>query len=132
MSIFSDYKCGAMDYDEFKQACARMNAEDRHEREHMHDDYDDEGEPITEKAAANWHTDPPTCGGEFYVTLAYDFEAGGTRWRGRYIDIAEYDYRAQKWLFENPDAYLLKKGARVVAWAVLPEPYGGEIEEAKT
>lgn len=131
MSIFSDYKCGAMDYDEFKQACARMNAEDRYDREHMCDDDDDEGEPITEKAAANWHTDPPTCDGEFFVTLAYDFEAGGARWRGRYIDFAEYDYRAQKWLFENPDAYLLRKGARVVAWAVLPEPYGGEIEEAK-
>ena len=37
MSIFSDYKCGAMDYDEFKQACARMNAEDRYEREHLFD-----------------------------------------------------------------------------------------------
>ncbi len=129
MSIFSDYKCGAMDYDEYKQACARMNAEDRHDREHMYDDDYDDSIPITETAAANWHTEPPTCDGEFYVTLAYDFEAGGQRCRGRCIDIAEYDYRAQKWLFENPDAYLLKKGAHVVAWAVLPEPYDGAIKE---
>ncbi len=37
MSIFSDYKCGAMDYDEFKQACARMNAEERYDTEHLFD-----------------------------------------------------------------------------------------------
>ena len=127
MSIFAEYKRGIISKDEFKAAAAREFAGDDAEPDY----YDDEGEPITEKAAANWHTDPPTCGGEFFVTLAYDFEAGGARWRGRYIDFAEYDSRAQKWLFEDPDAYLLRKGARVVAWAVLPEPYGGEIEEGE-
>lgn len=29
MSIFSDYECGAMSDSEFKQACARMNREER-------------------------------------------------------------------------------------------------------
>lgn len=128
MSIFSDYKCGAMDYDEFKQACARMNAEERYDKEHMYDDDDDDGEPITETATANWHTDPPTCAGEFYVTLAYEFEAGGRTYRGRCINIAEYDYRAKRWIFEHPEEYLLKKGAYVIAWAVLPEPYDGEVK----
>ena len=128
MSIFSDYKCGAMDYDEFKQACARMNAEDRYDREHMYDNDEDEGEPITETAEAKWHTEPPTCAGEFYVTLAYEFEAGGAIYKGRCINIAEYDYRAKDWIFENPEEYLLKQGAQVVAWSVLPEPYDGEVK----
>lgn len=54
MSIFSDYKCGAMDDFEFEQACARMNAEDRYDREHEFDDkcehciyYDPEAEDDT-------------------------------------------------------------------------------------
>lgn len=124
MSIFAEYKRGIISKDEFKAAAAREFAGDDYEPA-----YEDEGEPITETATANWHTDPPTCEGEFYVTLAYEFEAGGRTYRGRCIDIAEYDYRAQKWLFENPDAYLLKKGAHVVAWAVLPEPFDGAIKE---
>ena len=33
MSIFSDHKCGAISDDEFRSACARMNAQDREERE---------------------------------------------------------------------------------------------------
>ena len=43
MSIFSDYKCGAMSDFEFDQACVRMNNEDRYEREHLYD-LDDESE----------------------------------------------------------------------------------------
>jgi len=124
MSIYAEYKRGIIDKDEFRAAAAREFAGE--------DDYpecdEDEGEPITETAQANWHTDPPTCGGEFFVTLAYDFEAGGARWHGRYIDFAEYDYRAKEWIFENPDSYLLKKGAQVVAWAVIPNPYDGEVK----
>lgn len=34
MSIFSDYACGALSDAEFKSECARMNAEDRYDREH--------------------------------------------------------------------------------------------------
>ena len=124
MSIFAEYKRGIIDKDEFRAAAAREFAGE--------DDYPEcdepDPEPITETAEAKWHTDPPTCGGEFFVTLAYDFEAGGARWRGRYIDFAEYDYRAQEWIFENPDSYLLKKGAQVVAWAVIPNPYDGEVK----
>lgn len=124
MSIYAEYKRGIIDKDEFRAAAAREFAGE--------DDYpecdEDEGEPITETAQANWHTDPPTCGGEFFVTLAYDFEAGGARWSGRYIDFAEYDYRAKDWIFENPDSYLLKKGAQVVAWAVIPNHYDGEVK----
>lgn len=125
MSIFAEYKRGIIDKDEFRAAAAREFAGE--------DDYpdcydEDEGEPITETAQANWRTDPPTCGGEFFVTLAYDFEAGGKNFKGRYIDFAEYDYRAKEWIFENPDSYLLKKGAQVVAWAVIPNHYDGEVK----
>lgn len=35
MSIFSDHDCGAMSDDEFRSACARMNAQDRAEQEHF-------------------------------------------------------------------------------------------------
>ena len=38
MSIFSDYKVGALSEWEFEQEAARMNREDRWEREHMYDD----------------------------------------------------------------------------------------------
>ena len=38
MSIFSDYECGAIDDDEYRNACIKMNAEDRYERDHMFDD----------------------------------------------------------------------------------------------
>lgn len=123
MSIYAEYKRGIIDRDEFRAAAAREFAGENDEPY-----IEDDPEPITETAEAKWHTDPPTCGGEFFVTLAYDFEAGGARWRGRYIDFAEYDYRAQEWIFENPDSYLLKKGAQVVAWAVIPNPYDGEVK----
>ena len=36
MSIFSDYQHGYMDDFEFEQECARMNREDRYEREHLY------------------------------------------------------------------------------------------------
>ena len=128
MSIFAEYKRGIISEDEFRAAAAREFAGDNEP------DYyeEEEPEPIKEKAAPiNWHPgDQPPCGGEFFVTLAYDFEVGGKRWRGRYIDFAEYDWKPQKWIFENPDVYLLKKGAHVIAWAVLPDPYDGEIKEA--
>lgn len=38
MSIFSDYKVGALSEWEFEQEGRRMNREDRWEREHMYDD----------------------------------------------------------------------------------------------
>ena len=38
MSIFSDYKCGALSEVEFHNACVEMNARDRWEREHEFDD----------------------------------------------------------------------------------------------
>jgi len=33
MSIFSDYECNAMDDEEFRQACIRINNQDRYDRE---------------------------------------------------------------------------------------------------
>lgn len=46
MSIFSDYKVGALTDWEFEQEGRRMNREDRWDREHMYDDLviDTEGE----------------------------------------------------------------------------------------
>lgn len=126
MSIFAEYKRGIISADEFKAAAAREFAGDDEP-----DYYEEEPEPIKEKAAANWHTDPPTAGGEFYVTLAYDFTACGKNYRGRCINIAEYDYRAKEWLFDSPDDYILQKGAQVIAWSVLPEPYDGQNEEGE-
>ena len=38
MSIFSDYKVGALSDWEYEQECRRMNREDRYEREHEFDD----------------------------------------------------------------------------------------------
>ena len=38
MSIFSDYKVGALSDVEFHNACVEMNAQYRWEREHMYDD----------------------------------------------------------------------------------------------
>ncbi len=38
MSIFSEYKCGAISDVEFHNACVEMNAQDRWEREHEYDD----------------------------------------------------------------------------------------------
>lgn len=35
MSIFSDYECGALSDDEFRNECNRMNRQDRYEREHL-------------------------------------------------------------------------------------------------
>ena len=44
MCIFSDYQHGYMDDFEFEQECARMNRDDRYEREHLYeeDDYEEE------------------------------------------------------------------------------------------
>ena len=42
MSVFSDYKCGAISDIEFHNACVEMNAKDRWEREHMYDDDQDD------------------------------------------------------------------------------------------
>ena len=46
MSIFSDYRVGALSEVEFHNACVEMNARDRWEREHEFDDMwdDDESE----------------------------------------------------------------------------------------
>ena len=42
MSIFSDYKCGAMSDDEYKDACIRMNLQYRYEQEHLYDEDEEE------------------------------------------------------------------------------------------
>ena len=42
MSIFSDYRVGALSEVEFHNACVEMNARDRWEREHEFDDMDDD------------------------------------------------------------------------------------------
>lgn len=46
MSIYSDYKCGALTWKEFRRECARENREDRFYQEHQYEDieenYDDE------------------------------------------------------------------------------------------
>lgn len=42
MSIFSDYKCGALSDEEFRSACAEMNRQDRWEREHEFEDDEEE------------------------------------------------------------------------------------------
>ena len=50
MSIFSDYRVGALSEFEFEQACRRMNREDRYyeamqaEQEYYHDDDESEDE----------------------------------------------------------------------------------------
>ena len=51
MSVFSDYRVGALSEVEFHNACVEMNARDRWEREHEYDylydeeeDYDGKGE----------------------------------------------------------------------------------------
>jgi len=44
MSIFSDHECGAMDDDEFRDACRRLNRMDRYEREHEFDEVMEEEE----------------------------------------------------------------------------------------
>lgn len=53
MSIFSDHKCGALSDDEFECECARMNNQDRVEREEFEqlyqDDDDSEGGLIDEE-----------------------------------------------------------------------------------
>ena len=40
MSIFSDYKCGALTKEEFESECAAMNNKERYEESHMND-YDE-------------------------------------------------------------------------------------------
>lgn len=42
MSIYSDYKVGAMDDIEFHNACVRENMIDRYEREHEFDEEPEE------------------------------------------------------------------------------------------
>jgi len=46
MSIFSDYKHGAMSDEEFDMACVQMNNEERYYEEHM---YDEEEEDETDE-----------------------------------------------------------------------------------
>ena len=40
MSIYSDYKVGALSDEEFRSLCAWENAKDRYDMEHEFDDYD--------------------------------------------------------------------------------------------
>ena len=44
MSYISDYRCGAISYDEYKSECARENRMERYYEDHMYDeeDYEDE------------------------------------------------------------------------------------------
>lgn len=42
MSIFSDYECGALSCDEYREECKRMNSRDRYERERQYDEIDDD------------------------------------------------------------------------------------------
>ena len=44
MSIFSDYKCGALSDDEFKADCIRMNNRERYEEEHIYDEDEEDQE----------------------------------------------------------------------------------------
>lgn len=44
MSIYSDYACGALSYEEFRSLGNMINAQDRYEREHEHDDFFNEPE----------------------------------------------------------------------------------------
>lgn len=34
MSVYSDYKCGALSYEDYKRECAHINEEDRYYHEH--------------------------------------------------------------------------------------------------
>lgn len=38
MSIFSDYKVGALTNEEYQSECNAMNLEDRYEQEHLYDE----------------------------------------------------------------------------------------------
>ena len=58
MSIFSDYECGAMDDDEFRDACRRLNRMDRYEREHEFDEVMEEDEEEEETETCNGCTHP--------------------------------------------------------------------------
>ena len=49
MSIWSDYKCGALTDEEFRDECIKMNLQDRYEREHMYDKWFDEDEEEDEE-----------------------------------------------------------------------------------
>ena len=49
MSIFSEYKVGALSDFEFEQACRVMNRIDRYEREHEYDKYDDPDDEESEE-----------------------------------------------------------------------------------
>ena len=42
MSIFSDFKVGALSEQEYRDECIRMNREDRYERERMYETEDQE------------------------------------------------------------------------------------------
>lgn len=44
MSIYSDYKVGAIDDFEFEQYAAEENRRDRWERAHLYDNYEDDEE----------------------------------------------------------------------------------------
>jgi len=44
MSIFSDYKGGALTDEQYYNECVRMNLQGRYEQEHMYDDEEDDEE----------------------------------------------------------------------------------------
>ena len=44
MSMYSDYRVGALTEEEFDNLCVEENMRDRYEREHEYDDYEDEDE----------------------------------------------------------------------------------------
>lgn len=48
MSIFSDYKVGALDELQYFNECVKMNRQDLYEQEHMYDDDEDDEEDLCE------------------------------------------------------------------------------------
>ena len=45
MSVYSDYECGALSYEDYRRECARINREEWYYQEHDDDcvdEYDDE------------------------------------------------------------------------------------------
>lgn len=123
MSIFAEYKHGLIDKDEFRQAAAREFAGDN---DYLPTEPEDEGEPCTEVTPAKWHTEPPTCGGEYLVTITYHFDKNGIDLKGRLISISEYDYPVSNWIVDDYITHY--KNYKVVAWAALPELYTGASE----
>ena len=42
MSVYSDYKCGALSYEDYRRECARINREEAYYEENMYDEYEED------------------------------------------------------------------------------------------